>query len=73
MLVFFVQMNPLVLGAFFGLLLAVSASSDWISAGGPTVRGMTCAQVLEAKEDASDGIQAAARVLGGRKTGPVLA
>lgn len=53
------------------LLATTSAKADWVDTPGPTVKGLTCSKVVDEEEDFDDLVQAAARTLGGRKTGPV--
>ena len=61
-----------ILVGLLGQAVAVSAPDDnWVTKRGPTVRGLTCAAVLDQHEDYVDQVQGAAKVLGGRRTGPV--
>ena len=61
------QMNKLIL---LVCLVAV-AKANWVDQDGPKVQGLTCSKVLDEEEDHVDMVQAAAKVLGGRKSGPV--
>ena len=65
------QMNKLIL--LVALVTCVTAATaNWVNQLGPRVQGLTCSKVLEDEEDFVDLVQAAAKVLGGRKSGPVL-
>ena len=70
---FLTQMKfKLLLGALLGFSLAVSSSGEnWVDEGGQTVKGMTCSALLDTEEDFVDMVQAAAKTVGGRRTGPV--
>ena len=65
------QMNKFVLLMALAAFLAV-AKANWVDQGGPRIKGLTCSKVLDEEEDHVDMVQAAAKVLGGGMSGPVL-
>ena len=62
----------LLLALLVGLALSDETPPDnWVTEGGKTVKGLTCSTALDKQEDFVDQVQAAAKVLGGRRSGPV--